>query len=178
MMNDKLDEGDILLVEEVAIRPAEHAPALTARLASSGAALLLRTLETGSITPEPQDHAAASYAPLLTREDGRADFSLPAVQVEGRVRGFDPWPGVWATRRGRRLRIVDAVASPEPVPPGGEGRVLGVVGDAAIVACGQGTALAIRAIQFEGRRVTGIGAAINGRQLEVGDVFEREPETA
>ncbi|MDX1388767.1 MAG: methionyl-tRNA formyltransferase [Acidobacteriota bacterium] len=175
LMNERLDEGDILLTEDVAIHPGEHAPALTARLAATGATLLVRTLDglgSGSLTPRPQDHDAASYAPILRREDGRADFSLPARLVEGRVRGFDPWPGVWAERRGRRLRLVEAVDHGDGSADGPDGRVLAVENDAAIVACGHGTTLAIRAVQFEGRRVLTVREAVNGRQLEVGDTLE------
>ncbi len=181
LMNERLDEGDILLTEELAILPGEHAPALTARLAVSGASLLVRTLaalESGSLAPRPQDHDAASYAPILRRENGRADFSLPARLVEGRVRGFDPWPGVWSARNGRRLRIVEAVAQGEGGEAAPAGRVLGLDGDAAIVACGHGTTLAIRAVQFEGRRVLSVREAVNGRQLEVGDTLESTAETA
>ena len=181
LMNERLDEGDILLARDVAILPGEHAPALTERLAVTGAELLVRTLaelESRLLTPRPQDHDVATYAPILRREDGRADFSLPATLVEGRVRGFDPWPGVWAERRGRRLRIVEAVALGDGTDAGPEGRVLDVDGDAAIVACGHGTTLAIRAVQFEGRRVLSVREAVNGRQLEVGDILEREADTA
>ena len=97
-MNEALDEGDILLQERVAIEPDEHSPQLQARLAQVGAGLLVETLarvHSGTLEPHPQDHALATYARPLTREDGEVDLALDAREIAGRVRGFDPWPGVW-----------------------------------------------------------------------------------
>lgn len=177
-MSEGLDEGDVLLQEAVAIEAGERAPSLTRRLAHVGAALLVRTLEgleAGAISPRPQDHARASFAPLLTREDGCADFSMSAEELEGRVRGFDPWPGVWAaTATGRRVRLVTARAIS---PPAGErarpGTVVGVEGDAVVVACGGRSTLAVAVLHPEGRRRMTGREAVNGRHLSTGSRLER-----
>jgi methionyl-tRNA formyltransferase len=171
VMSEGLDEGDVLLQQEVAIEPAEHAPGLLDRLAEIGARLLCRTLDglrDGSVKPHPQDAAAATHAPMLRIEDGVADFGMSSGEIEGRVRGFDPWPGVWTRCRGKRIRIVEAMASDGETsePPG---RVLELRDDALRAACGQGTILEIRAVQPEGRRVQGARDAVNGRQILPGD---------
>jgi methionyl-tRNA formyltransferase len=172
VMSEGLDEGDLLLQQEVAIEPAEHAPALLDRLAEIGARLLCRTLDglqAGNVTPRPQDPAAATLAPMLRSEDGVADFEQVAREIEGRVRGFDPWPGVWARCRGRRIRIVEAAALDRETTPAPPGRVLELRDDALTTACGQGTILAIRVVQPEGRRAQGARDIVNGRQLVPGD---------
>ncbi len=174
-VEEALDEGGILLQRLVPIEPGEHAPALLRRLAVVGAALLVETLEgiaRGTLRPTPQDPSKASRAPRLRREDGEADFRRSAREVEGRVRGFDPWPGVWARRQGRRLRLVEAEgleAGPVRAEPG---RVVAFNDGALQVACGGGTVLALRAVQPEGRRAMSALDAVNGRQLLPGDLLE------
>lgn len=180
LMNEKMDEGDLLLQDVVEIGEREHAPALTGRLAGIGATLLVRTLErlaTGSIDPTPQDAAAATYAPMLRREDGVADFSLAAAHLAGRIRGFDPWPGVWAAARRRRLRLVEAEAAPAKTHDGPTGRILGIEDDRAMIACGGGSVLAVSVIQPQGRRAVTVPEAVSGRQIQPGDVLETEAET-
>ena len=173
-IDEKLDEGDILLQRELAIEPGEHTPQLQDRLARLGAALLVDTLarlERGDLAPRPQDHAKATYAPPLRKEDGHADFGWPAREVEGRVRGFDPWPGVWARGGERRMRIVRARAdqSTTPSPPGS---VLDLDRDDLRVACGGGTVLRVASIQLEGRRPVTAREAVQGRLLAPGDRLE------
>ena len=171
-IGEALDEGDVYLQEEMKIDGGEHTPALLDRLARLGANLLVATLDgiaSGSLTPRPQDPSCATYAPSLTRQDGVADFSMPAREIEGRVRGFDPWPGVWARRNGKRLRIVQAEAvHGESVlePPG---RVVALRGPLLVVACGGGTVLGVRAVQPEGRKIVASRDAVNGRQVMPGD---------
>lgn len=172
LMSEGLDEGDILLQQEVAIEPSEHAPALLDRLAEIGARLLCRTLDgllDGSVVPSPQDPAAATLAPMLRSDDGVADFERTAREIEGRVRGFDPWPGLWARCRGRRIRIVEAAALDGETTSAPPGRVLELRGDALTTACGKGSVLAIQSVQPEGRRVQGARDAVNGRQIVPGD---------
>jgi methionyl-tRNA formyltransferase len=180
LMNERMDEGDLLLQDVIEMVENEHAPALTERLALAGAALLVRTLEgleAGSIEPVPQDEADATYAPMLRREDGVADFSLPATHLAGRIRGFDPWPGVWAASRRRRLRLVEGQAAPAPIHDGPPGRILAIEGDRSLIACGGGSVLAVSVIQPEGRRAMTVPEAVNGRQIQPGDVLETEVET-
>lgn len=97
MMTDKgLDTGDILLKREVPILPGETAEELTARLAPIGAELLIETIrriEAGNCPRIPQIEAEASYFPMLKKEMGEIDWTLPAVKIVNLVRGLTPWPG-------------------------------------------------------------------------------------
>jgi len=175
-INARLDEGDILLQREVPIAEGEHAPALHERLAVEGARLLTQTLtgvSAGSLEPRVQDPEAATYAPMLKSEDGEVDPALGAGEIDGRVRGFDPWPGVWLARAGRRIRLVEARDSGRVATGADPGQVLGLEDEALIVACGGGSLLLVTRVQPEGRRVMAVRDAVNGRQLVPGDRLER-----
>src|SRR4051794_5331661 len=103
-----LDTGDMLLKGETDIGPGENAVELGKRLAVMGAELLVETLDglaAGTILPEKQDSAQATYAPLLKKEDGRIDWSQPAATIHNRVRGLQPWPGAYTTFRGQTLHV-------------------------------------------------------------------------
>lgn len=174
-MNALMDEGDVYLQAEVSVEPGEHAPALTARLATVGASLLLETLARvleGSIEPRPQDPELATYAPRLRASDGEVSPALPAAAIEGRVRGFDPWPGAWIRHRGRRIRILDARATGGEPRGEAPGTVLDLTADGLPIVCGGGSVLAVRSLQPEGRRAMTARDAVNGRQLPPGETIE------
>jgi methionyl-tRNA formyltransferase len=178
LMNARMDEGDVLLRRELCIEPLEHTPSLTLRLANLGAAALVETLarlQRGEIDPLPQDPAEATYARLLAAADGEADPGLTAVEIEGRVRGFDPWPGVWMGCAGKRIRIVEAQAVAGARVEDLPGAVIGLEGDALRVACGGASILAVRRVQPEGRRVMTPREAVNGRHLVPGDRLSGVP---
>jgi methionyl-tRNA formyltransferase len=101
-----LDTGDMLLKAETEIGPDENAVELGSRLSVMGAALLVQTLdELAAIVPQKQDGAQASYAPILTKEDGSIDWNWPAETIHNRVRGLQPWPGAYTVFRGQRLYL-------------------------------------------------------------------------
>ena len=97
-MDEGLDTGDVYLMEETEILPTDTAGTLAARLSEMGGELLLRTvdgLEKGILSPVPQDPSQATLAPILKKEDGELDWTLPARSLADRVRGLDPWPGAY-----------------------------------------------------------------------------------
>src|SRR5690606_33137799 len=124
--------------------------ALQTRLATIGAAALmaaLAQLAAGTLVATAQDHATATLAPLIRKEQGRIDWRQPAAVIARQVRGFNPWPSAHTTLAGRLLKIHAARAA----SGGGEpGRVV-ALDDAVRVATGDGV-LAIAQLQLEGRR--------------------------
>lgn len=173
-LNEAMDEGDILLQQEVAIGANDHSPALQERLSEVGSPLLVESLarlEAGTIEPRPQDPVKASLAPLLSPADGAIRLELTAREIAGRVRGFDPWPGVWVRRGDKRVRIVEALELPGDGPED-PGRVLELTPEGLILACGKGSRLALRRVQPQGGRVLGVRDAVNGRQILPGDRLE------
>lgn len=162
-----LDTGDMLRKAETRIGPEETAPELSARLAAMGADLLIETLdmlERGQIVPEPQDHDAATLAPILKKEDGIVDWSRPAREIHARLRGFTPWPGATTTFRGAGLKILTARLSAETGLAPGQ---LALRQRKLVAGCGGGTALELVEVQPEGRkRVPGESFANGARLLD------------
>ncbi|MBP2337817.1 methionyl-tRNA formyltransferase [Saccharothrix coeruleofusca] len=118
----ELDAGPVFGVVTERVRERDTSGELLARLAESGAKLLLSTVdgvEDGSLRPVPQPEEGVSYAPKVTVEDARLDFATPAGALDRVARAVTPEPGAWARFRGERLKLgpVTPVAG-DPLPPG------------------------------------------------------------
>jgi methionyl-tRNA formyltransferase len=160
-----LDTGDMLLKQATTIGPEETAPELSARLAPMGAALLLHAIEQiedGTVQREKQNDAQASHAPILKKEDGLIDWSLPASRISNRLRGFTPWPGAYTTFRGQQLSLVRARAAARAMAPG----VLEVDRRQVFAGCGGNTALELLEVQPAGKKRMTAEAFANGYQIE------------
>jgi methionyl-tRNA formyltransferase len=148
-----LDTGDILLMHSISVSSETTSAQLYPQLAEIGAELLLKTLaglEDGSVIPVPQDHSAATLAPILTREDGRLRLTeQTAGEACNRWRGFTPWPGCWAIFRGKRF-IVLVLKKKVNVEDVGVGELV-FVEDELIVGAAGGTALVLEEVQIEGK---------------------------
>ena len=167
----KMDAGDILLTRTVEIRPTERASELNRRLAPLGAELLMETLrhlQAGTVRPIPQDHEAATFAPLIRREDGLVDWALSATAIHNRLRGFDPWPGIYSFFRGKRLRVREAsVANDGGLAPGS----ILLREKQLSVGCGEGR-LVLEEVQLEGRKPVGALDFARGYRVESGEVLQ------
>ena len=163
-MDEGLDTGDMLLQRALPIGPADTAESLSPRLAELGGAALveaLALLQAGGITPIRQDPAEATLAPILTKEDGKVDWSRSAGAVASRLRGFTPWPGAWTTLEGRTVKLLEA----EPLDglaPGAPGDGAKLAGRGLAVACGGGTTLLVKRLQPEGKGAQDALAFLNG----------------
>lgn len=167
-----LDTGDVLLEERVAIGPETMASELFVRLAEAGAPLMVRTLEglaTGTVEAKRQDHAAATPAPILTREDGRLSLAEhTARQAHDRWRGFYPWPGAWAEFRGKRF-LVHAMRMAESLGVVLEPGELRCQREELLVGAREGSVLGLLEVQTEGKpRMTGAAFA-RDFQLKAGE---------
>jgi methionyl-tRNA formyltransferase len=171
LLNEGLDTGDILQQHELAIEADECGISYGHRLAVVGADLMVETikgLELGNITPQPQDHSRATLAPILKKEDGRADFTVSAKRIYNRLRGFQPWPGCFTNFRGKKLAIVSA--RPESAINQNPGTLV-VAGDKLLVACGEETGLELMEVQPEGKRKMLAGDFIRGYRPENGEAL-------
>jgi methionyl-tRNA formyltransferase len=172
-----LDTGEMLLHESTPIGADETAPDLGARLAVSGASLLVRALaeieERRSVSVKQND-ADASLAPILRKEDGLIDWSQSASQIYNRLRGFTPWPGIYTFFRGQQLQIASA-------------RVAGSISDLPaatlrpeqkrlFVGCGQDSALELIEIQLAGKKRMPVDVFLNGYHLTKNEMVGVRPE--
>ena len=117
-MDEQLDHGPLLALRAVPIGEDEDAVALTSRLAHLGAELLVSTLENlDAVTAIEQDHASASPAPKLTKQEGELEWAMGPVEIDRRVRGLQPWPGATLpTSRGRAKVLRGHVEGDRYVP--------------------------------------------------------------
>jgi len=135
-MNEKMDEGDILLVKTTPIGPEETTGEIHDRLAKLGSQGLLEALKLlgqGKAPRTPQDPSKASYAPSIKREFCRLDWHSPAPRVFNRVRGLSPWPGAETSWKRVDLKIHKAALDNRKGKPG---EVLEVSKEGVIVGAG------------------------------------------
>jgi methionyl-tRNA formyltransferase len=174
LIDEGLDTGPMLLRRSLAIGPEETAAELEPRLAALGAELLVETvrgLADGTVTPQPQDHGAATHAPILKKEDGRIDWTRPASTIANRARGFTPWPGAFAFHDGKLLKAIRV----QPLAEGAldaPGTVVAVGKPGVDVACGGGSRLRLVEVQPESRKAMPAAAWAAGARLSPGARLE------
>lgn len=169
-LDEGMDTGPMLLKQRLAIEPDDTAGTLFERLAPLGAQALLAALDglaAGTLVAEPQDPAAATHAPMLTKADGHVDWGQSARAVRDRIRGVDPWPGAVTDLGGEPLKLFQPTLAQGQGQPGA---VLGVDERGLVVACGQG-AVAVAAVQAPGRRRMDARAFASGRSIPPGTLL-------
>ncbi len=168
-MDEGMDTGDILLVIPVPIGAQETAGALFDRLAVLGGQSLTAAvdqLKQGQLIPQPQDHALATAAPMLTKEQGHLDWSLPAAQLHCQIRGLDPWPSAYGFLEGKRYRFFNPAIVPirSPELPG---TICRADNQGLLIATGD-DCLLIRAIQPEGKKRMPVADCLRGARIAPG----------
>jgi methionyl-tRNA formyltransferase len=167
-----MDTGDMLLQREITIGPRETAPELAERLSELGAPLMsetLRALGAGTVVPHPQDHGAATLAPMLKKEDGRINWNLKAEEIFDRMRGFLPWPGTYTLFRGKACHPWGEAVSKE-ASDAAPGTILLKKNELQVV-CGNATVLRLLRVKLEGRKEIGASEFANGAHLKPGERF-------
>jgi methionyl-tRNA formyltransferase len=162
-LNEGLDTGDVLLQKELPIQLEDTAVTFAPRLSELGADLLIETLrglEAKTIIPIPQDHAQATLAPILKKEDGLIDFNRTASEIHNRLRGFQPWPGAHTHFRGKSLKFISA--RPDDTPSNLAPGELRVGDEKLFVGCGSRTVLQLLQLQPEGKKALTAREFING----------------
>jgi len=175
LLDEGMDTGPTLLARATPIGRAETAPALEERLARLGGEVLAATLTglvQGDLQPTPQDDALASRAPIIKKEDGRVDWNEPAEQIERKIRGFFPWPGVTASFRGSPLKLLRAEIGGAAGPATAVGTLAREDRDALSVACGAGTRLRVLEVQPASRGPMSAAAFAAGARLLPVDRFD------
>jgi len=190
MMAEGMDNGDMLLKAIEPICSDDTAVTLMDRLAILGAVTLVKALKlmiSGGLVREPQDHALATYAPKMQKNDGLVEWAQPAVVIERRIRAYDPWPGSFTFLPARlnkpgfsgRIKVLQAevvkcpAEGPAGLPPGSL-CALSAIGP--VVATGNG-ALCLTAVQPDGSRRMDGKSFLNGHPMQAGDRFGESSET-
>ncbi|QAY65527.1 methionyl-tRNA formyltransferase [Paenibacillus protaetiae] len=175
-----LDTGDMISRVEVPIADDDTSGTLFAKLSEAGAALLKETLPSiigGTAKAEPQVEEDATYAPNLTRDDERIDWSKTALQIYNQIRGLSPMAGAFTYLAGEVFKVWAASphSSVKPNAAAAAGEVLQADSEGIAVQTGSGVLL-LKEIQPAGKRAMAASEWLKGARLEAGVVFGGEPQ--
>jgi methionyl-tRNA formyltransferase len=169
-MDEGMDTGPVLSTHAIAIGEEMTADdlgkaigELAARVVRDDVARAVR----GEIAPVAQDHAAATMAPILEKENGRVDWAKGARAVHDHVRGMTPWPGAFTVLSGKTLKVLKTKVASEGGSRGEPGLVIGADKRTIEVACGEGSILLLRG-QVEGKKALDAPELVGGRAIAAG----------
>ncbi|MBK5305279.1 MAG: methionyl-tRNA formyltransferase [Frankiaceae bacterium] len=165
LLEEGLDTGPVYGVVTETIRPTDTSGELLARLAVTGAGLLVATLdalEDGTVTGRAQPAEGVSLAPKVTVEDAHVDWSAPALRVDRHIRACTPAPGAWTMFRGRRVKLGPVTTTEEQRPAGVlDGDLVGTATQA----------VRLGTVRPEGKGEMQAGDWLRGLRPEPGELF-------
>lgn len=167
-MDEGFDTGDVILKQEFSIEPRITLPVLHDKCAAIGADLLIKVLDNIDHLPKvKQDGLGVSYAAKLKKEQGRINWTESAYKIDCKIRGMNPWPGVYFTYGAKIIKVLAADYSEEDTGlPAGT-----VANDSLVISCGTGT-LIIKLVQLEGKRPMETKDFILGFKIPAGTVLD------
>ena len=173
-MDTGMDTGDILLVEKIEIPQSADSGEIFQKLAVTGSSLIIKALEKiekGELNPIKQKESEATYAPVLTKEDELLEWNMKARDVFNKIRGMNPWPGVYTFFRGERLKIqksnlldIEKLSGTEP------GEITDFLPEGIVIATAEGF-LALEVVQPAGKKQMNHKDFINGYKVKKGEVL-------
>ncbi|WP_219837728.1 methionyl-tRNA formyltransferase [Paenibacillus sp. R14(2021)] len=172
-MAEGLDTGDMISVVEVPIADEDTSGTLFEKLTDAGAKLLAETLpaiEAETVRAVPQNNEEATYAPNLTREDERIDWSRPARAIYNQVRGLSPMAGGFTIWNGEPFKVWGCTPSKDNSYSAAPGEVVAASDEGIVVQTGTGTLL-LTVIQPAGKKAMNAAEWLKGARLAPGTVF-------
>ena len=185
-MGPGLDDGDIIMQEEVEIAPDDTGGTLFEKLSEIGGSvccMALTAIEAGGGERHPQDESQSSYVGMIKKEMGHIDFNKSADEICRYVRGLRPWPVCYTYLGAATMKIWEASREPFLENMLGEklignifanqtrpGTVVHVDKDHLLVQTGDGF-LSIKEVQMEGKKRMGISDFLNGYSIEIGETL-------
>ncbi len=170
LMDKEMDHGPIIAQKSITIDADDTLLTLQDKLGKLSAHLLLDILPgyiNGTVIPKEQDHALATFTQLISKQDGKIDWTKNAMDIYNQFRAYYPTPGVWTMWNDQVLKITYCVplgdtttAAPGTVLPSGQ------------VACGNGTVLQINQLQLAGKNETDISSFLRGYQNFSGSMLQ------
>ena len=167
-MDEGLDTGDVLRCEKIVIGPEETSGELFDRVTAVGARVLCEVvpaIAAGTLTPQPQDHANATLAPMLNKEMAEFRLTESAAHIHNWVRGMNPWPVAWFAQDGKRIKVLESrlAENPQHAAPGT------VLALKPLTIAAENGAVALLTVTPEGGKPMAGTAWAAGRRLKVGD---------
>jgi methionyl-tRNA formyltransferase len=167
-MEAGLDTGPVLARVKTPIQPDDNAASLHDRLAALGARLMVETLPRLPLAAEAQPGTGVTYAAKLEKAEAHLDWSLPATELDRRIRAFNPFPVAQTLLAGALLKIWQAEIVSTATGAAAAGTVLAVDKNGITVACGQG-ALRLTELQKAGGKRLAAARFVAGHALKVGE---------
>jgi methionyl-tRNA formyltransferase len=165
-MDAGLDTGPMLLKKATPISKNDTGQTVHDRLSVMGAELIVEALkDLSALKPQVQPEEGVTYAHKLQKEEGQVDWKLSAVEIERKLRAFTPWPGMFFTYKGERIRLHEAEAV-------SESDAAGTVIDAPFVVASGDGALALKTVQRAGKNKQKIDEFCRGFTVTIGDKVE------
>jgi methionyl-tRNA formyltransferase len=172
-MDEGCDTGPVFSIHRTPIGADQTADELAGdlgRLAAEVVRADLHRAVSGELVAAPQDHSAATQAPMLEKSDGRIRWASSAPEIHDHVRGMTSWPGAFTTRAGKTLKVLSTHVASDQGEASAPGSVSRADRGGIEIACARGTISILRA-QLEGKKALGAAELVSGRALGVGDVL-------
>lgn len=174
----ELDAGAVFAVTRRPVGPNETSAEVERGLAELGAELcagVIDEIANGTARERPQDDAAATYAPRLTKDEGRIEWERSAREIHNKIRGLHPWPHAYTYLGSERVLVLRSTLR-SPFIEAAPGEIVRASGDDFVVAASDGS-LNLVELQPEGRRVMGAREFLAGRRVRPGQRFAADPGT-
>ena len=171
-MDPGLDTGPVYACQSVTISATETAASLHDKLAAAGAELTgtyLDDILQGKMPSQTQDDELSTYAPMISKEDGRLNWSETAVNLDRRIRAMSPWPGAFSSWQGKMLKIKTAALATGKLPDGMPGQVVQYAGGTAVLT-GEG-GIDLQTIQLEGKKAMAVADFLRGQPDFIGAIL-------
>ncbi|MGQ9618636.1 MAG: methionyl-tRNA formyltransferase [Candidatus Aminicenantia bacterium] len=172
-INEKMDEGDIIIQKEIEIGKRERVDQLRERIIPFGTQLLLdaiKAIEIGNYKRIPQDNSLATHAPKIKKEDGFINWTKSAEDIDRLVRGLYGWPGSFVYFKGKILRILETLPLEEKIE-GKPGEILEIKREGIKVCCGSNSLILIKTLQLEGRKALSAYEFSLGTKIKAGEIL-------
>jgi methionyl-tRNA formyltransferase len=167
-MDAGLDTGDILMKEDFDLEERTTLEELHNKCANLGAELLIKTLANiDNIVPMKQSSEGVTYAHKLTKEEGRINWQDSAYSIDCKIKGMNPWPGVYFSYNDKIIKIIEA----EYVNKSHDFTLGTVISDKLEIACGNGI-LRVKVLQQEGKRALPISEFLRGTNILMGVILK------
>ena len=170
-MDAGIDTGDILYQKEIPIDRQDTYQSLYGKLTALGGETVVEALEMlrqGALIPRKQTEEESCYAPLITKEMGRIDFSRDAFSIERLIHGMNPWPSAYTSYQGKQLKIWEALAREEEGTAPEPGTIVSVGRQDFTVATGRGL-LQVLEVQLAGKKRMSARDFLLGMRLVPGE---------
>jgi methionyl-tRNA formyltransferase len=172
LMEKGLDTGDMLLKCETEIGEYETAEHLHDRLMVMGADLMVETikqLEKGELKPEKQNDAESCYAPMISKETAKIDWTKPAREIINLICGMNSWPVAHTLYMGELMKIY--MARIGKTSGSACGQIISADENGIEVVCGDGKTVIVTDVQFKGSRQMKVRDWLNGHKIEIGEIL-------